>query len=236
MKKKLVVVLSGGLDSVVLMHHLAQTNTLRALSINYGQRHSRELEYAEKQAKLLNIPWALAHLSSLAEILPGSSQTDPTIAVPQGHYEEASMKATVVPNRNMILLAVAIGHAIAHGCEGVAYAAHAGDHAIYPDCRPVFADAMATAAGVCHYHPISLLRPFVNMDKAKIVTVGSLLKVDFSQTWSCYEGGKYHCGKCGTCVERIGAFMDAGVEDPTIYLDKHYALSVLARGFSPTKP
>lgn len=225
--RRIVVVLSGGLDSVVLMHHLARTHEVRAFSVDYGQRHKRELEYAEKQAKLLNIPWTLADLSTLAGILPGSSQTDPTVAVPHGHYEEESMKATLVPNRNMILLAVAIGHAIAHGCDGVAYAAHAGDHAIYPDCRPVFADAMEGAASVCHYHPLLLLRPFVQLDKSEIVGLGNQLKVDFTQTWSCYEGGDIHCGKCGTCVERIGAFWDAGVDDPTVYADKDFAVATL---------
>jgi 7-cyano-7-deazaguanine synthase len=129
------------------------------------------------------------------------------------------MRVTVVPNRNMILLAVAIGHAIASGADAVAYGAHAGDHAVYPDCRPAFAEAMAEAAGLCHYDPgVTLLRPFIDRTKADIVRLGAALGVPFALTWSCYEGGVRHCGRCGTCVERREAFTLAGVPDPTEYL------------------
>ena len=128
------------------------------------------------------------------------------------------MKSTVVPNRNMIMLSLAAARAIAVGADGVAYAAHSGDHAIYPDCRPEFADAVAAALRICHYTPIELERPFVDMTKADIVRLGAELGVDFSKTWSCYKGGEKHCGKCGTCVERREAFRLAGVPDPTEYM------------------
>jgi 7-cyano-7-deazaguanine synthase len=133
------------------------------------------------------------------------------------------MKATVVPNRNMILLSIAIGAAIAKKLDYVAYAAHAGDHAIYPDCRPEFARDMGRVASKCDWRPIKLLRPFVKMSKAWIIGHGKELGVDYSKTWSCYEGGALHCGRCGTCVERILSFKEAKVDDPTTYQDPEFA-------------
>lgn len=224
MSKKIVVVLSGGMDSAVLLHHhLRGKEEVRALTINYGQRHGMEICYAQETARSLGVPWHCADISELYKTLPGSSQTDSSCKVPEGHYAEESMKLTVVPNRNMILLAVAIGHAIAHQFDFVSYGAHAGDHAIYPDCRPEFAEALNTVAGLCDWRPISLLRPFIHLTKSGIVKLGTELGVDFKQTYSCYKGGPSHCGRCGTCVERLLAFHEAGVPDPVPYLDREYA-------------
>jgi len=215
---KIVVLLSGGMDSTVLAHHLNdQGHELRALAFNYGQRHVREVQAAEAQADILKIPFSIADLAGLRDLLPGSSQTDPTVAVPTGHYTAENMKATVVPNRNMILLAIAVGHAIAHGCDAVAYAAHAGDHAIYPDCRPEFVDALQLAVNLCDEKHIDLERPFIRMTKNQIVSLGQALHVPFQNTWTCYVGGSLHCGRCGTCVERREAFFLAGIEDPVKY-------------------
>jgi 7-cyano-7-deazaguanine synthase len=150
----------------------------------------------------------------------GSSQTDKSVPVPEGHYEEESMKQTVVPNRNMILLALAGAWAISTKSDAIAYAAHSGDHAIYPDCRPEFTEAMSDALRLCDWHEVKLMRPFLYptpMSKADIVKLGTSLGVPFELTWSCYKGGEKHCGKCGTCVERVEAFQLAGVEDPTEY-------------------
>jgi len=206
------------MDSTVLAHYLKKEGTeLRAISFDYGQRHRRELECAQIQATSLSIPYTNADLWTLGALLPGSSQTDTRIPVPTGHYTQENMKATVVPNRNMILLAVAIGHAIAYGCDSVAYAAHAGDHAIYPDCRPEFADAMQVVANLCDWKQIELLRPFINYSKSGIVQLGDKLGVKFQCTWSCYVGSTSHCGRCGTCIERREAFWLAGVGDPTRY-------------------
>lgn len=230
---KTVVLTSGGIDSTVLLHHLAsfypiaiapRVESLRAIAFNYGQRHAKELSFAYVQATRVGVPLMRADLTSLCDLLPGSSQTDATVAVPEGRYDEESMKATVVPNRNMIMLAIAIGHAIAFKFEAVAYAAHSGDHAIYPDCRPEFADAMNHAAELCDWHKIKLIRPFIEHSKADIICEGHKLDVDFSQTWSCYAGKDLHCGRCGTCYERILAFKEAGVPDPTKYLDPDFAL------------
>lgn len=222
---KVIVVLSGGLDSTVLLHHyLNLRNEVRTLSVHYGQRHKTELHYASATAQRNGVPWELADLQTLKNILPGSSQTSDNVPVPHGRYDEEVMKVTVVPNRNMILLSVAIGHAIAHGYDTVGYAAHAGDHAIYPDCRPEFVQAVGIVAQLCDWKSVTLDAPFLDMTKAEIVSRGAELKVPFEYTYSCYEGKDSHCGRCGTCVERILAFKEAGVHDPTIYLDKDYAL------------
>ena len=140
---KAVVLFSGGLDSTVLTYHLLRENAeLKLLSIDYGQRHQRELSASTQIALSLGLPHTILKLPMLAELLGGSALTDPSISLPEGHYAEESMKATVVPNRNMILLSLAAGHAISLQFNTVAYAAHAGDHTIYPDCRPEFADAL----------------------------------------------------------------------------------------------
>lgn len=215
---KTLVIYSGGLDSTVLLYHLHEVgDAMHALSVNYGQRHCCELESAEKICAGLSIPHQVADLSSIQSLLAGSSLTSPEIAVAEGHYTEENMKTTVVPNRNMILLALATGHALSIGARQVAYAAHSGDHAIYPDCRNEFADAMANAMALCDWNKVELSRPFVNWTKAQIVRRGAELGVPFEQTWSCYKGGEQHCGRCGTCIERREAFDLAGVTDPTAY-------------------
>ncbi len=213
-----VVLLSGGLDSTVLAAYLKTIcDRVLAISVNYGQRHSIELQAATDVAKALSIPHTIVDLSSLQAVLKGSSQTDPSIAVPEGHYEDPTMRVTVVPNRNMILLAVATAFAISNGIDTVAYAAHRGDHAIYPDCRQEFVDALSIAMGLCHYDPIRLIAPFVNFTKADIVTQGDVIWAPMELSYSCYNGQPWHCGVCGTCQERREAFKVAGVLDPTVY-------------------
>lgn len=153
----------------------------------------------------------------LGVLLGGNSLTDKSIQLPQGHYAEESMKSTVVPNRNMILLSLAGGHALSIDFDTVAYAAHAGDHTIYPDCRPEFANAMERALGLADWKKLSLHRPFVNLTKADLVEIGLQVKAPMEYTWSCYAGREKHCGKCGTCVERKEAFALAKATDPTEY-------------------
>tara|TARA_B100001093_G_scaffold242919_1_gene232723 strand:- start:452 stop:1108 length:657 start_codon:yes stop_codon:yes gene_type:complete len=215
---KAVVLFSGGLDSTVLARQLIQQKaSVRLLSIDYGQRHEKELEHSSFIAKELKVPHRILTLPNLADILGGSSLTDPNIELPEGHYAEESMKATVVPNRNMILLALAAGYALSVDFDTIAYAAHAGDHTIYPDCRPAFADAMETALSLADWKNLDLHRPFVNLSKADLVKKGMELGAPLHLSWSCYAGRKLHCGKCGTCVERKEAFAIAKVPDPTEY-------------------
>ncbi len=215
---KAVVLFSGGLDSTVLASHLlSQGAEVRLLSIDYGQRHAKELAHGEALAKHMNLPRKSLLLPDLGDLLKGSSLTDDSVELPEGHYAEESMKATVVPNRNMILLALAGGYALSSGFDTIAYAAHAGDHFIYPDCRPEFAEAMEKALGLADWNDLSLYRPFVDMTKAKLVRLGTELGTPLEMTWSCYAGMDVHCGKCGTCVERKEAFELAKVHDPTKY-------------------
>ena len=216
--EKLVAIYSGGMDSTVLLYHLrSQSYDVRALSIDYGQRHRKELDSARAICRMMDIPHEVADLRGITHLLKGGSLTDSDIDVPEGHYAEESMKATVVPNRNMIMLSVAIGHAIALGAQFVAYGAHTGDHTIYPDCRPEFAAALNTAALLADWHQVELLRPFIRLTKAEIAKRGAELNVPFEMTWSCYKGGERHCGLCGTCVERAEAFNLAGLPDLTNY-------------------
>ena len=217
---KALVLFSGGLDSTVLAAQLlADGAETRLLSIDYGQRHAKELHQAEKIADALGLPHRILRLPDLGPLLGGSSLTDDQVELPEGHYAEESMKATVVPNRNMILLALAGGHALSIGFNTIAYAAHAGDHTIYPDCRPEFADAMEKALGLADWQNLHLHRPFVNFSKEELVRKGNELGAPLELTWSCYAGREKHCGKCGTCVERKEAFALAKVEDPTEYED-----------------
>lgn len=216
--KKIVLTLSGGMDSATLLWKvLKETRDVHALAFNYGQKHGKEIEYAKALAERRNIPFHIVNLSTLKPFLAGSSQTSDEIEVPEGHYAEESMKKTVVPNRNMIMLSVATAFAISIKANAVAYAAQAGDNAIYPDCRPEFAEALAEAIWLADWHQVQLETPFIGLTKAEICKVGYDLGVPFAETWSCYKGQDRHCGKCGTCVERKEAFELAGVPDPTQY-------------------
>ncbi len=220
---KAIVILSGGMDSTVLAHLLrADGVELECLSVDYGQRHRRELEYAKATAERLGARWHLADLRGVTHLLGGSALTD-DIAVPDGHYTDASMRATVVPNRNAIMLSVAVGLAVSSGADAVAFGAHAGDHPIYPDCRPSFVTAFEDMARLATEGytaaPLRVIAPFLEQTKADICRAGHALGVPWAATWSCYKGGELHCGTCGTCVERREAFALAGVADPTKYAD-----------------
>lgn len=218
-ENRAVVLLSGGMDSTTLLYYLRHEGMeCYPFSVLYGQRHQCELDSAEEICHQLGLDLEIVDIEHLRSLLfKGSSQTDDSVEVPEGHYAEESMKQTVVPNRNMILLALANAYAQSIGAGFVAYAAHAGDHAIYPDCRPEFAQAMGVAFVHSGWDPPVLNRPFITWTKAQIVKCGSALDVPFELTWSCYKGKAKHCGKCGTCVERIEAFELAGVVDSTEY-------------------
>jgi 7-cyano-7-deazaguanine synthase len=211
------------MDSATLLWKLlADGHQVSALSVDYGQRHGIELRAASNLCKSQKVPWSVAALAyGLKDIMQGSSQTDDSIPVPEGHYAEPSMKTTVVPNRNMLLLAVATAHAISLEYDIVAYGAHAGDHAIYPDCRKPFVLALGEAMKLCHYDGgVALHAPFLDMDKGDIANLGMDLGVPYEMTWTCYKGEELHCGKCGACTERKEAFTKFGHTDPTQYADR----------------
>jgi 7-cyano-7-deazaguanine synthase len=221
---KVLVVCSGGLDSVSLAYAMAAQHRLIGLiSFNYGQRHVKELEFAALCARRLNVPHDIIDISGVGKHLTGSALTD-DIQVPDGHYAEETMKATVVPNRNAIMLTIAFGLAAARQADAVAIAVHGGDHFIYPDCRPGFIAAFGTMQrhALDGYADVTLLAPYVNATKADIVADGFRHRTPFGETWSCYKGGSAHCGRCGTCVERREAFHLAGVADPTVYEDPDF--------------
>ena len=210
--------LSGGMDSTTLLYQLlSQGHHVQALGIDYGQKHRKELDAAAEISARVGVSFKIADLSAVTGFLAGSALTSPDVDVPSGEYDPESMKVTVVPNRNMLMLAVALAWAISSECGMVAYAAHAGDHEVYPDCRPEFVEALARTAGLCHYEPIELTAPFLHLTKVDIVRLGARLGVPYELTWSCYRGEDLHCGTCGTCRERINAFVRAGVPDPTVY-------------------
>lgn len=221
---KTIVVCSGGLDSVTLAHKVAREHDLLALvSFDYGQRHKKELNFAKACTDRLGVEHILLDISTIGAQLSGSALTD-NLTVPDGHYAEATMKITVVPNRNAIMLAIAYGIASARGADAVATAVHGGDHFIYPDCRPPFIHAFETMQNFAldGVSQIKLYTPFLTKTKADIAAEGARLSVPFDQTWSCYKGGDIHCGRCGTCVERQEAFHLAGVPDPTLYADPDF--------------
>lgn len=216
---KVCVLLSGGMDSVTALHHAAREHdVVSALSFDYGSKHNpAEIPCARWQADQLGVPHTIIELPFInrhftSDLLQSGGE------IPDGHYAEANMKRTVVPFRNGILLAIAAGFAESKESDALVIAAHSGDHAIYPDCREPFMQAMAAAIQSGTYAGLQLLRPFIHTDKSGIARRGTELGVDFSRTWSCYKGGATHCGTCGTCVERREAFLLAALPDPTPYL------------------
>ncbi|WP_327359944.1 7-cyano-7-deazaguanine synthase QueC [Streptomyces sp. NBC_01296] len=217
-----VLISSGGMDSAVTAYDLADQGTaLILLSFDYGQRHVKELTYATKTADRLGAAHRTVDLRSVGALLTGSALTDASVAVPDGHYSDATMASTVVPNRNAIMLNIAAAVAISEKADAIAFGAHAGDHSVYPDCRPLFFDKVTQSIKAGNegllVTDFRVLAPFLHMTKADIARRGAELKVPFQETWSCYKGGELHCGVCGTCVERREAFTLAGVPDPTAY-------------------
>ncbi len=229
---KCLVICSGGLDSVSLAHKVAMEHELAGLiSFDYGQRHKKELDFAAACAERLNVPHDIVDIRPVGRSLSGSALTD-DIDVPDGHYAEETMKITVVPNRNAIMLAIAFGIAAARNADAVATAVHGGDHFIYPDCRPGFIDAFQAMQNHAleGYADVRLYAPYVTVSKAEIVKDGARHGTPFALTWSCYKGEEDHCGRCGTCVERREAFHLAGQDDPTTYQDADFWRAAVAKG------
>lgn len=211
MRNKLIII-SGGMDSVTLLHR-EEKNIKMALSFYYGQKHMKELNFAVINCRFFGIPHQRVDISTLLPLLKSDLlQTGGDI--PEGHYEDISMKRTVVPFRNGMMLSIAAGIAESNGCASILIGSHAGDHAIYPDCRSEFIFYMSQAIKLGTYAEVKIESPFVTLSKREIALLGKEIGVDYSQTWSCYKGGKVHCGKCGTCVERREALEGF---DPTVY-------------------
>ena len=216
MEKNSLIIVSGGMDSITLLHYRKEQISL-AVTFDYGSNHNRrETEYAAYHCKSLGIEHIVIPLSFIHDYFK-SSLLQGADAIPEGHYTAENMKSTVVPFRNGIMLAVACGIAESRGLDGVLIANHNGDHAIYPDCRENFIAAMGKAMEAGTYEHISIDAPFTDISKTDIALIGKRLGIDYSKTYSCYKGGEKHCGKCGTCVERKEALRNAGIEDTTEY-------------------
>lgn len=217
MAEKVVVIYSGGMDSfTVLNRALTDGKEVFALSFDYGQRHVKELACASKVCKRLGVNHKVVDISSINQLLAGSSLTD-DIEIPEGHYEAESMKSTVVPNRNMVLISLAVAYAVSVGAEQVYYGAHSGDHAIYPDCRPEFVEKMNDVCKIANYESVEIFSPYLTVSKTAILTDGITMGLDYNDTWTCYNGREKACGKCGACEERLEAFADNNTVDPIPY-------------------
>lgn len=219
-----LAVVSGGMDSTTLAYLAAEEGPVTILSVDYGQRHVKELEFAARTAERLRVPQVVVPMGWLGPMISGTSAlVTPGVAVPDGHYAEDTMRATVVPNRNALMLNIAASVAISHGCTRIGTGVHAGDHAVYPDCRPEFIDALNRQLELANEGLLpdgwtGVWAPFVDIPKDGIARIGATLGVPWNDTWSCYKGGNTHCGACSTCFERREAFTLAGIDDPTPYL------------------
>ena len=213
-----IIILSGGLDSTTMLYEYKDDIAL-ALSFDYGSNHNaRELAFARLHCERLGIPHIIIPLDFIHQYFR-SSLLEGADAIPDGNYDDNNMRSTVVPFRNGIMLAIAAGMAETRGLSRIMMANHAGDHAIYPDCRQSFVDAMNQAITAGTYEGITLFTPYTHLTKADIARHGKALGIDYSETWSCYKGGEKHCGKCGTCTERREALREAGIIDTTEYAD-----------------
>ena len=215
-QKDSVIIYSGGLDSTTLLYEERERVAL-AVTFDYGSNHAaREIACAKHHCALLGIEHLVIELGFMSRYFQ-SSLLSGAADIPDGNYDEENMKSTVVPFRNGIMLSIACGLAESRGLKRVLIANHGGDHAIYPDCRPTFVDAMNAAMQAGTYEGVQLAAPYTNISKADIIRRGARLGIDYGATYSCYRGGEHHCGTCGTCTERREAFREAGIPDPTKY-------------------
>lgn len=216
MEKDTLIVVSGGMDSTTMLHEYASRIAL-AVTFNYGSNHNaREIECARYNCALLGIELVVVDMPFVGQLFE-SSLLSGADAIPEGNYDDENMRSTVVPFRNGIMLSVAAGLAESRGLKHLMMANHGGDHAIYPDCRRGFVNAMSRAIAEGTYEHIDIIAPYTDITKTDIARRGAALGIDYSHTYSCYKGGERHCGRCGTCTERREAFAQAGVPDPTVY-------------------
>lgn len=219
MANKAVVVYSGGMDSYTVLHEaISKGKEVYALSFNYGQKHNKELIIAAQVCRELGVSHKVVDITAINSLMAGSSLTsDSNEAIPEGDYEDANMKSTVVPNRNMVLISMAIAYAVSLEASQVFYGAHSGDHDIYPDCRPEFVEAMNAVSLIANYQAVEIVAPFLRSSKADILAAGINMKLDYAKTWTCYNGREKACGKCGSCLERLESFKAHGLVDPIPY-------------------
>ena len=216
MNKDSVLIVSGGMDSITMLYEYKERIAL-GISFDYGSNHNaREIPFAAMHCERLGIKHIVINLGFMHQYFK-SSLLEGAEAIPECNYDEENMKSTVVPFRNGIMLSIAAGVAESNGLKYVMMANHGGDHTIYPDCRPEFVSAMSEATRLGTYPGIEVLAPYTGITKSDIARHGKALGIDYAETWSCYKGGEHHCGKCGTCRERIEALADAGIEDHTVY-------------------
>lgn len=214
--KNSAIIVSGGMDSITLLYDHKDEIAL-GISFDYGSNHNaREIPFAKMHCERLGIKHITINLDFMHQYFK-SSLLDGAEAIPEGHYADDNMKSTVVPFRNGIMLAIAIGIAESNNLDQVFIANHGGDHTIYPDCRPEFINAIDAAATAGTYNNVKVIAPYTKITKSDIARIGKRLGIDYAETWSCYKGGEVHCGKCGTCVERKEVLAEAGIEDKTIY-------------------
>jgi len=210
-----LVVYSGGLDSFTLLNKAAREfDRVSAITFNYGQKHKKEIQFAKEVCQKMSIKHEVVDLP-LSDLLSGSALVG-NLDIPEGNYDKDKMKLTIVPNRNMIMISIAASMAIRDQSTHLWYAAHAGDHEIYPDCRPEFISKLGDVLKICDYHEIILEAPFQNFSKAEIISEGLAMKLDYSQAWTCYEGRSQPCLKCSSCLERESAFKKNNIKDPII--------------------
>ncbi|MEA3250766.1 MAG: 7-cyano-7-deazaguanine synthase QueC [Pseudomonadota bacterium] len=215
---KAVVIYSGGMDSYTVLHRaLRQGYFVHALSFDYGQRHAKELAIARRVCQRLNIAHQVIDIRAIHSLIDNSALTDATRPLPAGNYDADSVAATVVPNRNMILLSLAIAHAVNIDADACFYGAHGGDHVLYPDCRPEFVERMNAASAVANFNAVRIEAPYLHASKGDILADGLRMGLDYAQTWTCYQGGELACGECGSCRERLAAFAELGLADPLAY-------------------
>ncbi len=214
--KNAVIIVSGGMDSITLLHEYKEKIAL-AITFNYGSNHAKnEIAFARLHCERLGIKHIIIPLDFMHQYFK-SSLLQGADAIPEGHYADENMKSTVVPFRNGIMLSIACGIAESNELTEVMIANHFGDHDIYPDCREDFIKAMSAAMTNGTYKHVKVVAPYTGITKGEIAKKGKELRINYAETWSCYKGGDKHCGKCGTCVERKEALKYAEIEDPTEY-------------------
>lgn len=216
MEKDSLIIVSGGMDSITMLHEFKDRIGL-AVTFDYGSNHAKkEIHFANLHCERLGIKHLVIPLDFIHKYFK-SSLLEGAGAIPEGRYDSDSMKSTVVPFRNGIMLSIACGIAASNCLKKVMIANHAGDHTIYPDCRPNFIHALSEAMKDGTFEDVEIFAPYTNITKGDIAVHGKKLGINYAETWSCYKGGEKHCGKCGTCVERKEALAYAGIDDPTEY-------------------